>query len=200
MFAICRHCNRTTTFILSNSVESDHEKVNKTGLLNVSGTLNRYMVIGGYIGLKNMAAIEPPDYISDEIASAFKEGAICLTVECWNAAATMFRLCLDHATKPLLPSEVESQSKPEGPGKVVRRSLGLRLQWLIDNGLLPEALRDLSTCVKDDGNDGAHAGTLGKEDAEDILDFTKALLERLFTEPEKLRLAAVRRENRRKGD
>jgi hypothetical protein len=55
---------------------------------------------------------------------------------------------------------------------------------------LPEALRDLSSCVKEDGNDGAHAGTLTKEDAEDLLDFTTALLERLYTEPKQLALAA----------
>jgi hypothetical protein len=51
--------------------------------------------------------------------------------------------------------------------------------------------------VREDGNDGAHDGTLGKEDAEDLLDFTTALLERIYTEPERLRLAQERREKRR---
>ena len=46
-------------------------------------------------------------------------------------------------------------------------------------GLLPEAIRDLSTCIQEDGNDGAHAGTLEKPDAEDLLDFTTTLLQRL---------------------
>ena len=57
----------------------------------------------------------------------------------------------------------------------------------------------MSSCVKDDGNDGAHAGTLKKADAEDILDFTVALLERMYTEPERLRLAKARRDSRRKA-
>jgi hypothetical protein len=52
-------------------------------------------------------------------------------------------------------------------------------------------------CIKEDGNDGAHEGTLKKEDAEDILDFTVALLSRLYTEPERLRLAKLRRDKRR---
>jgi hypothetical protein len=50
---------------------------------------------------------------------------------------------------------------------------------------------------KEDGNDGAHAGTLTKEDAEDLLDFATALFERMYTEPERLRLARERREKRR---
>jgi len=66
--------------------------------------------------------------------------------------------------------------------------------------ILPDALRDLSSCIKDDGNDGAHRGTLSKDDAEDLLDFTFALLERIYTEPEKLRVAQVRRKKRRSGN
>jgi hypothetical protein len=44
------------------------------------------------------------------------------------------------------------------------------------------------------GNDGAHQGTLTKEEAYDLLDFTTALLERVFTEPEKIKLAEERRQ------
>ena len=85
----------------------------------------------------------------------------------------------------------------DGLNSKVRRNLGLRLPWLFDRNLLPEALRELSSCIKEDGNDGAHEGSLQKEDAEDLLDFTTALLERLYTEPERLRLAKERREARR---
>ena len=59
-------------------------------------------------------------------------------------------------------------------------------------------LFQLSQCVRDDGNDGAHAGTLGNEDAEDLLDFTTALLERLVSEPEKIKRAEQRRTERRR--
>jgi Domain of unknown function (DUF4145) len=74
---------------------------------------------------------------------------------------------------------------------------GLRLPWLFDNDKLPGGLRELSTAIKEDGNDGAHQGTLTKEDAQDLLDFTTALLERVFTEPKKLELAKERRQQRR---
>jgi Domain of unknown function (DUF4145) len=73
------------------------------------------------------------------------------------------------------------------------------LQWLFERGYLPSDLRELSTCIREDGNDGAHAGTLTKQDAEDLLDFTRALLERLYTEPQRLRLAEERRRMRREG-
>lgn len=45
------------------------------------------------------------------------------------------------------------------------------MEWLFDNHLLPESLRGLAECVKDDGNDGAHEGILDKAAAEDLEDF-----------------------------
>src|SRR5262245_38359493 len=103
----------------------------------------------------------------------------------------MFRLCVDISTRSLLP-------KPDQPGTTQptakeRRDLGLRLAWLFKNHHLPPSLEELAKCIREDGNDGAHMGSLGQEDAEDLLDFTVALLERLYTEPERLRLAQERR-------
>jgi len=73
----------------------------------------------------------------------------------------------------------------------------LRLPWLFNNGKLLADLHKLSTVIKEDGNDGAHQGTLTKEEAYDLLDFTTALLERVFTEPEKIKLAEERQQQRR---
>lgn len=89
---------------------------------------------------------------------------------------------------------------PEGtPGikRRERRDLGLRLPWLFHNRRLDPGMEPLSTCIREDGNDGAHTGTLTKEDAEDLLDFTMALLEKIYTEPERLKLAQERRDARR---
>jgi hypothetical protein len=96
----------------------------------------------------------------------------------------MFRLCVDLATRTMLP-----EGEGQGLNRTVRRNLGLRLPWL--------SLRDLSTCIKDDGNDGAHEGTLSAQDAADILDFTYVLLERIYTEPKRIELAKERRAARR---
>jgi len=84
-----------------------------------------------------------------------------------------------------------------GPNAKTRRDLGLRLPWLFANNKLPSDLRELSAAIREDGNDGAHQGTLTKEEAYDLLDFTTALLERVFTEPEKIKLAEKRRQQRR---
>lgn len=140
-------------------------------------------------------AQRPPDHLPAEIENTFKEGAACLVISCNNAAATMFRLCIDLATRPLLPVPDDS-TKPQPNGKT-RRDLGLRLAWLFDNGILPADLRELAKCVREDAKDGAHVGNLTSEDAADLLDFTTALLERLFTEPKKLQLAEARRAARR---
>ena len=83
------------------------------------------------------------------------------------------------------------------PNAKQRRDLGLRLEWMFEHSILPESLGELSKCVREDANDGAHRGTLTKEDAEDVHDFCHALLERLITEPAKLKLAEERRRQRR---
>lgn len=191
-FSICRHCHRSTVFVLADDVKADYKSVHKTGLINIDHAVNRYIRIEGIITLKDRAEVEAPEDVPEAISKVFIEGATCLKVDCWNAAGTMFRLCIDLVTKGLLPEQ-----DVDGLNQRTRRNLGLRLPWLFDNKLLPEGLRELSTCVREDGNDGAHAGTLRKEDAEDLLDFTRILLERTYTEPERIRLAAVRRRQRR---
>ena len=193
-FCICRHCQRATIFVLSESVHGDYKLVHKKGLLNFRSAVNRYIDIEGHISLKDTAAAQPPEHIPENVEKIFREGATCLAVGCDNAAGTMFRLCIDLSTRAMLPG-----GEVEGLNSKVRRDLGLRLPWLFDNGILPEALRALSSCVKEDGNDGAHEGTLKKEDAEDLLDFTYALLERIYTEPKRLQLAKERRLSRRKS-
>lgn len=192
VFGVCRQCHRSTVFVLADSVDADYKAVHKTGLLNIQIAVNGFVNIKGIITLKDRAEVKAPDHVPEAIENAFREGATCLKVACWNAAGTMFRLCIDLVTRAMLPEQ-----QAEGLNQRTRRNIGLRLPWLFDNQLLPESLRDLSTCVREDGNDGAHAGSLSKEDAEDLLDFTKILLERIYTEPERIRQAAERRTQRR---
>ena len=191
-FGVCRHCGHTAIFVLAESVNANYRHVHEVGLLMIQGSLNRYVDIKGYISLKDERAVEPPEHLPPQIQAVFREGATCLAVGCYNAAGTMFRLTIDLATKSLLP-----EGEAPGLNARVRRDLGLRLPWLFDSQVLPAALRDLSTSVKEDGNDGAHAGTLTEAEANDLLDFTTALMERLYTEPERLRLAGERRASRR---
>jgi hypothetical protein len=163
------------------------------GLLKLAVSLDRAFKVLGPITLKDQAGLSPPEHLPDDIAAAFREGATCCVVKCWNAAGAMFRLCVDLATKAKLPPEGETDIKPHE-----RNMLAPRLAWMFKNNVLPANLQDLSSCIRQDGNDGAHDGSLTAADALDLQDFTIELLERLYTEPAELKLAGERRAERRK--
>jgi Domain of unknown function (DUF4145) len=196
VFGICRGCHASTVFVVAmeGALNPVHPFFRKRPS-DYTATLNDWFRVEAWIGLKNMATAKPPEHCPPEVAAAFREGATCLAVECFNAAGTMFRLSVDLTTRPMLPPV----DAPGGPDARTRRELGRRLQWLFDNGRLPESLRELAKCIREDGNDGAHAGSLTEAEAEDIKDFTVELLERIFTEPRRLELAQERRAQRRGG-
>lgn len=194
-FGVCRRCGLTTVFVLNDSNPASVNVTSQNGwIANFGGVLNTLMDVDGFVSVKDAATTAPPEFLPNDVKAVFVEGATCLAVHCYNAAGTMFRLCVDLATRPMLPI----QETPGLNGKT-RRDLGLRLPWLFDTGRLPESLRDLSSCIKEDGNDGAHGGTLTEADAADLLDFTFALLDRIYTEPERLKRAKERRDARRQS-
>jgi Domain of unknown function (DUF4145) len=168
----------------------------RNALVEYKNTLNEHFEIDRYISLRDHAQHQPPEFLERGLSNAFKEGAACFSIAYYNAAATMFRLCVDLVTRPLLPDPSDTTVKQ--PNEKTRRDLGLRLRWMFDNKLIDPALRELAKCIREDANDGAHAGNLSKEDAEDLLDFTTTLLERLVTEPKRLERAEARRKKRRK--
>jgi hypothetical protein len=190
-FSVCRSCNLPTVFRLRRRHASGDDWYSGH-LTAVKRTLTGFLDVEGYLSLKDFSTLKPPDHLPEEVKSAFVEGATCVSVRCFNAAGTMFRLCVDLTTKAKLPSD-----DANGLNHRVRRDLGLRLPWLFENGLLPDDLRDLSHCIKEDGNDGAHGGTLTEADALDLLDFTAALLDRVYTQPARLKMATARRLERR---
>jgi hypothetical protein len=196
IFCVCRHCHRSTTFIISLHDYDARQKFRDHGnLVAFPDSLNRHFRVEQYVNLTHMASVAPPEHLPEEIAATFREAATCLSVGCFNAAGTMFRLCIDMATRPLLP-DPQNETATQ-PNRRQRRDLGPRLAWLFENGSLPRELKGLAECIREDGNDGAHVGSLTKADAEDLVDFTSALLERLFTEPTRLALAEERRVARR---
>ena len=147
------------------------------------------------VTLRETKALPPPEFVPEIISSVFLEGSSSFSAHCFNAAAAMFRLALDLATKDLLPPADE----PDGPDKRQRRELAARLDWLFDSGRLPGDLKELAACVREHGNDGVHDGTTTEIDAADLLDFTSAMLERLYTEPRRVAEARARREQRRRA-
>lgn len=193
-FCICRACDKSTIFVVCQKDIKADSLLKSNQLSNFDIAINQIMAVKGHISLKDTATENPPEYLPENIDAAFREGAACLSIGCCNAAATMFRLCLDMATSSMLPEE-----NRDGLNSRIRRSLGLRLPWLFKEGILPESLRELSSCIKDDGNDGAHEGCLSDEDAEDIFDFAFVMLERIYTEPKRIELAQERRARRRES-
>lgn len=191
VFCVCRNCSKSTIFLVSQKDPSSSAII-RAGLPKLVVSANQIVTVSNIVCIQENPAA-PPEHLPAHIEAIFREGASCLAIGCNNAAATMFRLCLDLATKGLLPGEAE------GLNSRVRRNLGFRLPWLFDNLLLPEALRELSSCIKDDGNDGAHEGILTAVEAADILDFTFILLERMYTEPKRIELAAARRQARHRS-
>lgn len=194
VFSACRNCQRPVSFVLRQMSTTVNPFADGDFAMASGCSLNNFFEVQGFISLKDFRHAQPPEHVPHDIVAIFNEGATCLAVECFNAAGTMFRLCVDKATSALLPKVDRN-----GLNDYIRRNLGAKLRWLLDNALLPEALRNLAGCIREDGNDGAHGGTLTKAEAEDLLDFTTALLERLYTEPERLRLAQARRDARRQA-
>lgn len=196
VFCKCRRCMRSTTFYLSlNDYDARALFRGTAGLVNAEHALDRYFKVNGYVSIKDHATRNPPDHIPEAIIGPFNEASLCLAVGCYNAAGAMFRLCIDLATSPLLPDPADHGVAQ--PNAKQRRDLGLRLAWLFEHDKLDRNLRELASCIREDGNDGAHSGTLSEDDAEDLFDFTTSLLERQFTEPQRLRLAQERRAARR---
>lgn len=192
-FCVCRRCSRGSMFVLR-QIDYNHRDVMNNKALAQLHSLNQVFEVAGFVSQKDAASEKPPEDLPAEIEAAFREGALCISVGCFNAAATMFRLSIDLATRAMLPPATDVTP---GLNANTRRNLGLRLPWLFDNGKLPEALRDLSQAVKEEGNDGAHAGNLTQAEADDLLDFSRMLLERLYTEPARLDRAKARRDSRR---
>ncbi len=108
----------------------------------------------------------------------------------------MFRLALDLVTKSKLPDENDSSS-PQ-PNHTQRSKLSPRLEWLFQQGKLDCSLREFATCIRENGNDAAHDGSLSMEDAEDLCDFTNLVLSKIYTEEAKLIEIRNRRSARRR--
>lgn len=192
-FCVCKHCNKSTIFYLHDTDIAKTGVINMMGIYNLPLSANNYVVIEGYVSQKDMNKTPPPKHLPENINRVFNEAAACLSINCYNASCAMFRTCLDLATKELIPQKGTVHYNE----KKSKKMLGGRIEWLIDIEILDKGLKDLAECITYDGNDGAHDFTLGKDEAEDLLDFTTQVLEQLYTTPQKLKIAKERREERR---
>jgi len=194
VFCKCRACFRSSVLLVqAEYTAKEFIKPLLSGdkeFSQLSGSLNSLVTIEKVISVFSMNAASIPESLPEKISDVLKEGNTCFAAGCYNAAGAMFRLALDLSTKGLLPETGE-------PNARIRRNLGLRLPWLFENSLLPAELSELAESIQQDGNDGAHDGTLSKEDALDLQDFAFELTRRIFEEPARLAAAKQRRLERR---
>ena len=105
VFVSCRRCRTSTVFVLQIKDYAARDDYDDPKAFKAEGALNRTFENLGAVSLKDRARTQPPSDIPEDIKAIFEEAATCMAVRCWNAASTMFRLCLDLATRPLLPEE-----------------------------------------------------------------------------------------------
>lgn len=192
--ALCRSCNRPSLMLICLETSALKSSYGKNGAVTKNGSdVSDHFRLERHISIADIAAKASPSHLPPQISDAFEEGTRCLAIGCTNAGASMFRLCLDLATRGLLPNEEDEG----GPSKHERRNLAPRLRWLFENQHLPSDMKELSAAVKEHGDEGAHDGWLDENDSEDLYDFAFALLERLYSNPARLAEAKQRREARR---
>lgn len=192
--AVCRHCKRSTVFVLRLTDLDILEQIKAHDYWQSLGHLNDSFEISTFVSIKDQVKLQPPEFVPEEIAQIFVEASTCASVNCWNAALAMYRLCLDLTTKHLLATP---PAEGDGPNNQQKNFLKPRISYLIDSGQLPPDLEALLENLKDDGNDGAHDGGLTEAEAHDAGDFAFEMLKRVYTDPKRLELAAERREQRR---
>ncbi|MBV6567613.1 DUF4145 domain-containing protein [Acinetobacter baumannii] len=208
-FSICRSC--TSVMIIKADVDSSVHQGLAAEALSYE---DRYIYVGdklrNFIDQKDAhlndhfsnfryqpilkTYLTPPDHLPKDIEDIFIEASKCLSIGCFNVSAAMFRLCLDIVTKKIL--ELNESLKPTRDNK---KSIHTRLSWIFEHNILHKNLEELSRCIKDDGNDGAHDGNIGQYEADDLFDFTYEFLEHVYTQPARVQLAKERRQQRRQS-
>ncbi len=183
----CRNCRRLS--IVRAYTHDENVACHLAMLMTQNNLLNDILKVSNFITLADIEVSPSPEHLPDNVNNAFIEGTKCYAAGCYNAAGAMFRLSLDLASKSQLPAD--------GSGIIItsrqKNYLADRLEWLFDNNHWSGSLRDMVTCIRQDGNDGAHDGELGKDEAFDIMDFSFMVLEKIYTEPERIRISQERR-------
>ena len=120
----------------------------------------------------------------EPIKKAFSEAYACFKAKAYTAAAIMCRktvegICAEHSIK----------------GKVLADSLN----EMKKQGIIESRLFDWADTLRISGNEAAHdlAVTVPKDDARDILEFTNALLEYVFTFKDKFEQYKKRQEEKK---
>ena len=153
----------------------------KDPFVAISGSYweNEWQPITRYLPSPDRSIREFPEALN----SAFQEARSCFRAKAYTATAVMCRKTL------------EGICKEHG---LIKTNLATSLQQMRENGVIDSYLYDWADALRISGNEAAHGVevTFSKEDAQDILEFTRALLEYIFTFRKKFEDF----QNRRKGN
>ncbi|WP_156359841.1 DUF4145 domain-containing protein [Sphingomonas sp. Leaf10] len=194
-FGACRNCRRASIFNLFNKYNSKSpmDKAFTNNSLNDGFGISLSKPV-----FSGVAAC--PEYVPEDIERVFREAGTCFSVGAFDASGAMSRKVLDASTRTLVNVEPQSVDKDHADYISWKqfKDLRLRLDWLFERNKLPNSLKELASCVHQDGNDAAHSlETIGRESALDLQDFTISILETLYTVPGRVAANIQRREQRR---
>lgn len=119
--------------------------------------------------------------VPTELAEAFEEGARCVGVEAPNAAVAMFRNALAQIV----------QNKGSEAAKS-KRTLNDAVKQMADDRTLHDSFKEWADHVRTVGNAGAHQESyesITVEQAEELMELTKHLIDTLYVQPAKLKRA-----------
>jgi hypothetical protein len=123
-----------------------------------------------------------PD-LPEPLKAAYEEALACFKSKAYTATAIMCRktlegICIEHGAKG--------------------RNLVSSLKELKDKGVIENRLYEWADALRISGNEAAHdvSVTISAEDAGDILEFTNALLEYVFTFHDRFEEFKMRRDNK----
>lgn len=194
-FCQCRRCDRPSVFSLAGKYSNNPPELDKYKNIDITHLYNINLSAPVY-----KPVTQCPDFVPEQIKLIFDEGALCLSVGANDASGAMSRKVLDAATRELIGVEPQSVDR-EDPNYISwkqAKDLRLRLDWLFERGKLPAELKELASCVHQDGNDAAHSSeNIGPDAALDLQDFSTVILESLYTRPGRIQANVNRRDARR---
>jgi hypothetical protein len=110
--------------------------------------------------------------IPNSLRLAYEEARSCFRAKAYTATAIMCRKTLEGIADE---------------NKITARNLGIALKEMKDKGIIENRLYEWADALRISGNEAAHGvnSQVSRQDANDILEFTHALLEYVFTFQEK---------------
>lgn len=194
VFSACRHCSQVSLFDIRFNSQGFLYQFNSEGIIinSLASSISLHPPVFGNL-------TKCPEHSPEEVKAAFDEANRCIAIAAWSAAGAMFRRCIDLATRNLIPSEqLENIGQPEHISWKIYKDLRLRIDWLISRNHIDRRISPLIDCIREDGNDAAHAAeSLDHDACLDLLDFSVAVLNVVFTEPGKIGESIRRRNERR---